>query len=127
MSGVFSISSIRSRRTDGASCWDTATSQGRPSCVPREISKRPAAKNARYGTIGSSATQRYATLSRGRRSRETRRPLATTCLPRGTVIVMSTRALSSGWSLDGNHHGAMCGWFMVTTSCSFASQLLSPR
>ena len=50
-----------------------------------------------------------------------------TCLPRGTVIVMSTRALSSGWSLDGNHQGAMCGWFMATTSWSLASQLRSPR
>ena len=36
-------------------------------------------------------------------------------------------ALSRGWSLAGNHHGAMCGSFMVTTSRSSASQLLSPR
>ena len=94
--------------------------------MPCEISKRPAAKNARYGTIGSSAFQWYVAAS-PRTMRCTRRPLATTCLPRGTVTRMSTSALSRGWSLAGNHHGAMCGWFMVTTSWSLASQLRSPR
>ncbi len=126
MPGVFSISSIESRRTAGASRCETATSQGRPSSVPCETSKRPAAKKARYGTIGSSARQRYVVVS-PRAIRLTRRPLAMTCLPRGTVIAMSTSALSSGWSLAGNHHGAMCGWFIATTSWSLASQLCSPR
>ena len=40
---------------------------------------------------------------------------------------MSISALSCGWSLAGNHHGAMWGSFMVTTSWSLASQLRSPR
>ena len=57
---------------------------------------------------------------------ETRTPLATTSFPRGTVIRMSNDALSRGWSLAGNHQAAMCGSFMVTTSLSLASQLLSP-
>ena len=49
-----------------------------------------------------------------------------TRLPRGTVIAMSISALSSGWSFAGNHQGAMCGWFIATTSSSLASQLWSP-
>ena len=56
----------------------------------------------------------------------TRTPLAITSLPLGTVIRMSNDALSRGWSLAGNHQVAMCGSFMVTTSVSLASQLLSP-
>ena len=60
------------------------------------------------------------------RSRPTGRPLATTFFPDGTVIEMSISALSAGWSLEGNHHGAMWGWFIATTSWRSASQLLSP-
>ena len=45
----------------------------------------PAAKKARYGTIGSSARQ-VVVASRRRTSRPTRRPFATTCLSFGTVI-----------------------------------------
>ena len=52
--------------------------------------------------------------------------MAITSLPLGTVIRMSNDALSRGWSLAGNHQVAMCGSFMVTTSESLASQLLSP-
>jgi hypothetical protein len=49
-----------------------------------------------------------------------------TSRPCGTRIRTSTIALSCGWSLLGNHHGAMCGSFIVTTSRLLASQLLSP-
>ena len=49
-----------------------------------------------------------------------------TSLPFGTVMWMSNDALSRGWSLAGNHHTAMCGSFMVTTSEVLASQLRSP-
>ena len=48
-------------------------------------------------------------------------------LPRGTVMLMSISALSVGWSLAGNHHGAMWGSSIVTTSCSSACHLLSSR
>ena len=58
--------------------------------------------------------------------RPTRWPFATTCLPCGTVMWRSTRALSRGWSLAGNHHAAMCGSFIVTTSWRLASQFRSP-
>ena len=33
-------------------------------------------------------------------------------------MLMSTSALSRGWSLAGNHQGAMCGSFIATTSLS---------
>ena len=49
-----------------------------------------------------------------------------TSRPRSTVVETSKVALSLGWSLPGNHHGAMCGWFIATTSRSLASQLRSP-
>jgi hypothetical protein len=53
-------------------------------------------------------------------------PLAITSRPAGTVVLMSKSALSIGWSLAGNHHGAMCGWFIATASWSSASQFASP-
>ena len=56
----------------------------------------------------------------------TSRPLAIPCWPLGTVTLMANFALSCGWSLLGNHHGAMCGWFIATTSERSASQLRSP-
>ena len=87
----------------------------------------PAAKNARYVAIGSFARQRNVVVPSPDVRRETRAPLLTTSLPSGTVMLTSIRALSDGWSLAGNHHGAMCGSSTVTTSCSSACQLLSPR
>ena len=76
--------------------------------------------------MGSTARQWVVALP-SRTLRLTSRPLATTLRSSGTVMWMSKDALSSGWSLAGNHHGAMCGSFMVTTSSRSASQLRSSR
>ncbi len=86
-----------------------------PDCRSLTISKEPAAKNARYVVIGSRATHRQVVLL-GPFSFDTSRPLEIACFPAGTVILMSKRALSDGWSLAGNQYGAMCGSLTASTS-----------
>ncbi len=102
-------------------------SQGRPSATPESTSKRPAAKNALYGAIGS--VDRQCTVWRVPplwTRCPIRTPFAITRWPVGTSMCTSTAALSRGWSLAANHQVAMWGSFMVTTSRRFASQLDSP-
>ncbi len=57
---------------------------------------------------------------------DSRVPLLITWLPRGDADVMSKRALSCGWSLTGNHHGAMCGSFIASASSGSAKNGRSP-
>ena len=52
----------RLRACRGGSCFETATYQGSPCRRPWSTAYDPAAKNARYGTIGSSARQRVVAL-----------------------------------------------------------------
>jgi hypothetical protein len=121
-----SIVLIAVRRVRVGICFDTATTYGRPSSEPLRTSKSPAAKNARYGAIGSRDRQ-WVVASPPLTTRSTSEPLEITFRCFGTVIRTSMVALSRGWSLAGNHHGAMCGSFIVTTSRSSASQLRWPR
>ena len=63
---------------------------------------------------------------RAERWTPTSRPPATTCRRSGTVMCRSIRALSSGWSFEGNHQAAMWGSFRAMASVRLATQLLSP-
>ena len=123
---LWSRTFIDARRSWSGTCSDTATTYGRPSSDPLRTSKLPAAKNARYGAIGSLDRQ-WVVASAPLTTRSTCEPLEITLCCFGTVIRTSIVALSRGWSLAGNHHGAMCGSFIVTTSRASASQFLSPR
>src|SRR5690606_38903623 len=68
----------------------------------------PTVRLARYGDIGSAASQRNVERSAAS-VRSTSRPPATASNPAGTVAVTLTIALSDGWSLDGNQVAAPIG------------------
>src|SRR4051794_27477961 len=74
-----SSDSARSRRS-GSRPFETPTYQGWPCDVPCATANLPAAKNARYGTIGSAGSQ-VVVASPPCTFRATRSPLAITCLP----------------------------------------------
>ena len=123
---------VRRIRAIARRCWravsrsETARTYGVPLAVrPRSSRKSPAAKNARYGAIGCRLRQCQPVQCRST-SRPTSRPLATACRPRGTRTCMSKVALSRGWSLAGNHQGAMCGSPMVDHLAGVATQGRSP-
>ena len=80
-----------------------------PSAVRERSWNCPIVAVARYGAIGSEASQcQVARLPRGVVPAST--PLATASRPRGTVIRNENAALSSGWSLAGNQVEAPSGW-----------------
>ncbi len=94
--------------------------------MPERTWKCPATKKARYVAIGPPPPQWYVANPACRRT-PISRPLETTCWSPGTVTRIDIRALSSGWSLLGNHHGAMCGSLTASASWELATQLLSPE
>src|SRR5687767_3608060 len=113
-------------RLPGSSPIETALKYGRPRRTPLSYSNRPAAKNARYGAIGSAALQRQVSQP-GSDVVPRNVPLLIACWPVGTETAMSKVALSRGWSLAGNHHGAICGSLVAIVSAVEETQGRLPR
>src|SRR5947207_156783 len=84
-------------------CWPSAV-------VLVRMSYWPITMNARYVAIGrvDRQLQRLQPLMTGTGG-VGMTPLLSTSVPLGTITEMSNVALSSGWSLLGNHHHAISG------------------
>ena len=106
----------RGRCSAGGSAFETATTHGTPSSLPLAtcVAAGGEEREVRHHRLGRAPGRGRQLAVDGPLAPGV--PLAITWLAFGTVMLMLIGALSSGWSLAGNHHGAMCGWFIATTS-----------
>jgi hypothetical protein len=100
-------------------------SQGRPFRLPVSMRNRPTAAKARYGAIGRVIRQCHE-VQPFLVTRSTRSPPLIACRPSGTRSTTSNVALSRGWSLAANHHGATCGSPRAVASSGSATHGRAP-